>query len=84
MNEVAARHGVTVEAMRSRSVTPALAAARSEAAERLKAERQLRFSVIGRLLGRSQWTARYYADAALRARKNVALIAWKQKRRVAQ
>lgn len=80
MDEVAARHGVTVAALRSRSITPALTAARIEVAQRLKTERQLGYGVIGRLLARSEWTARYYADAALRAAKRAAIIEHKRAR----
>ncbi len=70
---VARDYGVTVDELKSRRQSAQLFSARIEAANRLRSERNMAPSVIGRLLGRSAWTGRYYVNETMREAKRRAM-----------
>lgn len=70
LKQVAERHGVSVEAMKSKCRKDRLVRARMEFVIRVKKERpHLTDSQIGRFVNRSSWTVYYYRDYEWRERR---------------
>jgi hypothetical protein len=68
VHQVAREHLLTIDELRGPLKGPRYVLARIAAARRLIEERKLSTGVVGRLLGRSTWTIKYYTAPPTRSR----------------
>lgn len=79
LTEVAKKHGIDVELLKSKSRKQILVDARIEFAVRARSERShLSSGVIGRFINRSPWTVAYYVNEEMRERRR-AISRWKRR-----
>lgn len=70
LHQVAAKHAMTVDQIKSRNRCKAFVTARAEFIERAYTERQLSDGQIGKFINLTSWTVHYWRNHDARLRKN--------------